>query len=69
MDVFSQQSSLKLREKQLFIQDLEISAVTSVSPCGPYATNDRNTYIQNSFHIYRSYCGNNTYITLQFSGF
>lgn len=55
--------SPNLREKQLFIQDLEISAVTSVSPCGPNATNhDRNTYIHNSFHIYRSYCGTSTYV-------
>jgi len=31
--------SPNLTEKQLFIQDLEISAVTSVSPCGPYLPN------------------------------
>jgi len=31
--------SHNLTEKQLFMQDLEISVVTSVSPCGPYLPN------------------------------
>jgi len=59
-------SSPKLTEKLLFMQDLEITAVTALSLCGAYLPNmqqkmtDRNTYTHNSFQIYRSHCGNNT---------